>query len=128
MELHGHRSRHEASSERAEPEWPRTKVGALARGWAEAFGKGEDAMREFLSRNLAPESLKERSLDERMASYRSLRQHFNALKLVTVVRSADGELEVQLDGGSLQPAFVFMAQTQPPYKLRSVTMRNPHAQ
>jgi len=132
LEMHGGGPKHAAVTHTAEaeegPAWPKTKVGALARGWVEAFSAGEEPMRAFLSKNMAAESLKERSLEERMASYRSLRQHFGTLKLGAITSQADGELQTELvpsDGSKV--TFTFTAQTKAPFALLAVKMQNPHS-
>jgi hypothetical protein len=103
--------------------WPETKAGALARGWVEAFDAGEEAMGAYLARVVPVESLKERSLEERLATYRTNHERFGALRLDTIVRSSPAEVEAILiaaDGSDHD--FVFEAQTGEPFKLVNVKM------
>lgn len=101
--------------------WPDTRAGAAARRWVEAFSKGEPAMRACLTEILAPESLAERSIEERIETYRGLRERFGSLALASIDRSAPGELQATLLASDLsRHRFVFTVQTEPPYKLISV--------
>jgi len=109
------------------PTWPRTRPGESARRWVEAFSAGEDAMRDCLDREMAPGTLAQRSTDERLTSYRSLRRRLGRLELVSVARTSTEEVEAWLraSDGSLHD-FLFSVQTEPPFKLLSVKILERH--
>ena len=103
-------------------EWPETRVGALARRWTEAFGKGEPAMRACLAEILAPEALAARGLDARMETYRANFERFGGLMLVSVDSSGAGAVKVKLAASDFSTHdFTFQAQVKPPYKLLQVS-------
>jgi len=102
--------------------WPDTRAGALARRWVEAFSKGEKAMRETLPEILTPEGLAKTPMDERMERYRDSHERYGSLMLVKIQKSTHGELVAVLAASDLtQRPFTFKVQTQPPYKLISVS-------
>lgn len=106
----------------AKDDWPDTKVGALARRWTEAFGKGEPAMRACLAEVMAPEVLAKRSLEARMQTYRGNLERFGSLMLVSVDSSGANTLKVKLAAADLSThVFTFEAQSQPPFKLLQVS-------
>ena len=101
--------------------WPDSRAGAAARRWVEAFSQGETAMRDCLAEILTPESLAERGLDERIESYRSLRERFGSLVLASIDRSGPAEIEATLIASDMsRHKFVFKVQAEPPHKLVSV--------
>lgn len=101
--------------------WPATRVGRLSQGWVAAFCAGESAMRDFLAREMAPNSLKETGVSKRVERYRDLREKYGRLELVSVVKSEPGKLTVKLmDADGSPHDFVFTAQAAPPFKLVSV--------
>jgi hypothetical protein len=111
----------------ASPQRPHLDI--LAKQWISAFGAGEDVMRPFLTRSIAEEELRKRSIDERMKGYRTLRKRFDTLTLKTVISSSDGTYEVLLvatDGSEHE--FIFTGQTQAPFKLLSIGLREMHHQ
>jgi hypothetical protein len=73
--------------------FPDTPAGLMARQWVEAF-PSEERMRAFLAGNLDENALRERTLDERMSSYRQSRKKFRSLELVSIVSSKPHELKV----------------------------------
>ncbi|MCC6651750.1 MAG: hypothetical protein IT348_11430 [Candidatus Eisenbacteria bacterium] len=104
--------------------WPATPEGALARGWVNAFCSGEDSMRVYLERHMAPKSLATRSTRVRVEKYRSLRDQYGKLQLTRVFTSKPGELVVRLmDSNAKEREFVFATQTAPVAKLLSVSIR-----
>ena len=123
LEMHGMAPR---AAQTATTAWPQTEAGTLARGWVEAFNGGEPRMRAFLAANLAPESLAERDLDTRMATYRDNRERFKTLKLAAIGRSAADVLDTTLtaaDGSKHEFTFETRAK-----KLTAVKRRQPHRQ
>lgn len=103
-------------------EWPDTRVGALARRWTEAFGKGEPAIRACLAEILAPEALAARGLDARIESYRASFERLGGLMLVSVDSSGAGAIKARLAAADFSThVFTFQAQVKPPYKLLQVS-------
>ena len=104
--------------------WPATRAGQLARGWVTAFSTGETAMRDFIDINLAPKSLAERNTRARVEKYRTLRDQYGKLQLESVLKSTPGELTAKLiDSDAKSHEFTFAVQTEAPYKLLSVSLR-----
>lgn len=111
-------------------EWPATPEGHRARAWVEAFSTGETSMRTYLEFNLAAPSLAGRSMEDRLASYRKLRQQLGSLRLVEVTSQEGTELRVVLFGSESDERHdaTFRFQAEEPRKLLAVelTMRQPH--
>lgn len=102
--------------------WPESRAATIARGWVEAFSAGEPSFRAYLGKALTPESLAKKSLDQRMVTYRELRERFGKLSFASVVKSSTDKLEVRLmaSDGSLHE-FTFEIQNAPPFKLIQVS-------
>jgi hypothetical protein len=110
----------------APADWPATRAGELARGWVTAFSTGEDAMRAFLDTSMAPASLATRNTPARVEKYRALRDQYGKLQLDKVLESTPGEVTVRLiDSEAKSHEFGFAVQTEAPYKLLSVSIREP---
>ena len=106
--------------------WPATRAGELAHGWVTAFSAGQDAMRTFLESNMASRSLAERNTHTRVERYKTLRDQYGKLQLDAVTKSTPDELTARLiDSDAKAREFVFAVQTEAPYKLISVSMREP---
>jgi hypothetical protein len=104
--------------------WPDTRVGALARGWVTAFNTGEDSMRVFLANHMAAKQLSEKAVPARVERYRTLREQYGRLQLERVVASAADELVVKLlDGDARSREFTFRSESQAPWKLQSVSLK-----
>ena len=104
--------------------WPETRVGALARGWVAAFSSGDSAMKTYLASHLAPTSLADKSVPQRIERYRDLRKRYGRLELASVVKSSPEKLTVKLMGSdATRYEFIFTAQTEAPHKLLSVAIR-----
>lgn len=114
-----HRSDGRAASPRATP-----SLAERMRQYTIAFGAGENAMRDFLTLNIAPEALTKRGVDERMKGYGKLRDQFGTLKVSTILSSKPGEIEAVLiarDGSEHE--FIFTGQQKAPFKLFSIGYR-----
>ena len=106
--------------------WPATRAGDLAHRWVKAFSSGEKAMKACLADILAPESLAKTGVSVRVERYRDLRERYGTLSLVAIEKSEPGQVEATLAASDLsQHHFIFNVQTQAPYKLASVAMREP---
>ena len=104
--------------------WPDTRVGALARGWVTAFSSGDSAMKAYLAAHMAPSSLADKSVPQRIERYRDLRKKYGRLELASVVKSSADKLTVKLMGSdATRYEFIFTAQTEAPWKLVSVGIR-----
>lgn len=101
--------------------WPDTPAGSVAQQWVNAF-PSEPAMRAFYTRNLDPEDLKTRSIDDRIATWRDAQKKFGTLKFASIVSSKPEELKVMLaasDGEKRE--YTFTVKSSPPHKLASIT-------
>ncbi|MGE5179369.1 MAG: serine hydrolase, partial [Bacteroidota bacterium] len=58
----------------AGPEFPANEAGRHAAAWFEAYNKGDDAMKAYLGRHVAPAALKRRTLEDRMEIYHDIRE------------------------------------------------------
>ena len=104
--------------------WPDTRTAERARGWVVAFSTGEKAMKEFLANEMAPKSLESRSLNQRVEKYQALREKYGKLSLGSVEKSTPAELTVKLmDSSGALHTFIFTAETEAPYRLVSVSIR-----
>jgi hypothetical protein len=122
--VHAQASPHAAPATAATSSWPATRAGELAHGWVSAFSTGEDSMRRFIDRNLAPKSLEERNTNARVEKYKTLRDQYGKLQLDAVLASTPGELTARLiDSDAKSHEFTFAVQTEAPYKLLSVSIR-----
>jgi len=102
--------------------WPDTPAGSIAQQWVNAY-PSEAAMRAFYARNLDPEDIKKRSIDERIVTWRQAQKEFGNLKFVSVVSSKPEELKVMLaraDGEKRE--YTFTVKPSPPHKLVSITL------
>lgn len=122
LALHGRPPRsEEPAAEEAGDEWPDTPAGTLARGWVEAFSRGEEAMRAYLLDCTSEAALAERPMAERMASYRNLRTRYGTLMLASVAESAARELTaVLLADDASAHRFLFTVEEDDPHKLAMV--------
>jgi hypothetical protein len=113
-----------AASAAPAPAWPESAAGRLGDGWVEAFNRGEPAMRRFFVERLAAASLAERGMEERMASYRSLRELVGRLNLVEVVTAEPHAVTVVLRGrDELRHELTFVAEAEAPHGLLAVSAR-----
>lgn len=105
--------------------WPDTEAGMLGARWVRAFSRGEKAMKTLLTEILTPESLKKRSMDERLEGYRSMHERFGELQLVKVVKSSSSEVTVQLAGMDMTPReFTFVTVADQPGKLDHISYQD----
>jgi hypothetical protein len=106
--------------------WPSTRAGEMGRGWVTAYCAGEDSMRGFLSRNMAPKNLEEKNVSVRVQKYKDLHDQYGRLQLDSVEESTPGKVTVKmLDADAKSRTFIFTIQDGPPYKLVSVMIRQP---
>jgi hypothetical protein len=106
--------------------WPATRAGEMGRGWVNAYCAGEDSMRGFLSRNMAPKNLEEKNVAVRVQKYKDLHDQYGRLQLDAVEESTPEKVTVKLlDADAKSRAFIFTVQDGPPYKLVSVMIRQP---
>ena len=108
--------------------WPETRPGAIGRAWVTAFAAGDSAMRQFYIQNLTKESLAQKSIEERLETYRASRERFGKLTFASVEKSSADELTVALLDADLQTVrHVFKVQNAAPWKLVSISrLENRH--
>jgi hypothetical protein len=108
--------------------WPDTRPGAIGRAWVAAFAAGDSAMRQFYFQYLSKESLAQKSIDERLVTYRASRERFGKLTFASVDKSTPEELTVTLLDADLKSVrHVFKVQNVPPWKLVSISrLENRH--
>jgi len=106
--------------------WPATRAGEMGRRWVSAYCAGEDSMRAFLGRYLAPKSLEEKNVPTRMQRYKDLFDQYGRLQLDSVEESTPEKVTVKLlDADARSRTFTFTIQSAPPYQLVSVMIRQP---
>jgi hypothetical protein len=106
--------------------WPNTPAGQMGRGWVNAYCAGEDSMRAFIGRSMAPKSLEDRNVTVRVQKYKELHDQYGRLQLDSVVESTPDKVTVKLlDGDAKTRTFTFAVQEEAPHKLLSVSIRQP---
>lgn len=113
----------------APAEWPKSKPGAMAKAWIEAFNGGEKQMRGFLEKNVTAESLVQRPMEQRLSTYRDLKKKFGSLKLEKVTSETENAVEATLvDADDKTHEATIEIQKDAPFKLKSVklTMQQAH--
>ena len=81
-------------------------------------------MKAFLARDMAPKSLAAKNVPQRVERYRELKEKYGKLQFASVVKEAPEELTVKLmDADATVREFIFAVQTEAPYKLISVSIR-----
>lgn len=104
--------------------WPAGRTGMFAKRWVDAFAAGEDSMRAFLTTDMAAASLAERNVAARIERYREMHDSYGRFQLEQVVKSEARVLTVKLlDAQAKSYDAVFTLEPQPPFKLKSVTLR-----
>ena len=104
--------------------WPAGRTGMLAKRWVDAFAAGEDSMRAFLTTDMAAASLAERNVAARIVRYREMHDSYGRFQLGQVVQSEARVLTVKLlDAQAKSYDAVFTLEDQPPFRLKSVTLR-----
>ncbi len=101
--------------------WPDTPAALTGYGWVDAFNTGEEAMHKFLADNLTQESLAERSMTTRMASYKSLFKKYGILTFIDSVESKRSELTATIIAeDTSRHRFIFRVERDRPHKLKMV--------
>lgn len=104
--------------------WPAGRIGILAKRWVDAFAAGEDCMRTLLTSDMAAASLDERNLAARIVRYREMHESYGRFQLEQVGMSETRVLTVKLlDSRAKSYDAEFTLEDQPPFKLKSVTLR-----
>jgi hypothetical protein len=76
---------------------------------------------------MAPASLADKGVPQRVERYRDLRRKYGRLELASVVKSSPEKLTVKLMASdATRTEFIFTAQTEAPWKLVSVGIREGH--
>jgi len=108
--------------------WPDTSAGIMANSWVEALSAGQEAMQQFLEANLNEESLRNRSMEDRLAAASKLHAQVGDLILSKVVESEPTQLTADLlsEAGETH-RFVFELTDGEPQKLVRISMMHPGA-
>jgi hypothetical protein len=119
LEMHGHGDQPAAAGAAKD-----TPLVDLARRWSVAFNAGEDAMRAFFTNNVAADALKQRSVEERMKGYKTLRARFRTLTPKKVLNTSPGTAELLMSAADgSEHEFIFSGDTKAPFKLRTIGRR-----
>jgi len=102
--------------------FPETNAGKRAESYFSAFNsKSENDMRTYLEQNIAPHTLKERPIEERMAVYRQLKSDLAMLEPVKILKeSTDAIKLVARSAKESWLELLFEFEKSAPYKLLSI--------
>jgi CubicO group peptidase (beta-lactamase class C family) len=102
--------------------FPQTNAGKLAESYFSAFNStNENDMRTYLEQNFAPNTLKERPIEERMAVYRQLKSDLATLEPVKILKeSTDAIKLVARSAKDSWLELIFEFEKNPPYKLLGI--------
>ncbi|HEX9916298.1 MAG TPA: serine hydrolase domain-containing protein, partial [candidate division Zixibacteria bacterium] len=102
--------------------FPQTNAGKLAESYFSAFNShNENDMRTYLEQNFAPNTLKERPIEERMAVYRQLKSDLATLEPVKILKESTDA--IKLVARSAKEAWLeltFEFEKNAPYKLLGI--------
>ena len=110
------------AGEEAAVRFPETSAGKRAESYFSAFNSNnENEMRTYLEQNIAPSTLKERPIEERMAVYRQLKSDLETLEPVKILKeSTDAIKLVARSSKESWLELVFEFEKSAPYKLLSI--------
>jgi CubicO group peptidase (beta-lactamase class C family) len=102
--------------------FPETNAGKRAESYFSAFNSNnENDMRTYLEQNIAPHTLKERSIEERMAVYRQLKSDLSTLEPVKILKqSTDAIKLVARSAKESWFELLFEFEKSAPYKLLGI--------
>jgi len=102
--------------------FPETSAGKRAESYFSAFNSSnENEMRTYLEQNIAPSTLKERPIEERMAVYRQLKSDLETLEPVKILKeSTDAIKLVARSAKESWLELVFEFEKSVPYKLLGI--------
>ena len=109
------------SPARADTVLPDTPAGKRVAAYLEAFNGGEAQMKEFFLANVAPESLAQRPVEERLRFYRQMQSETGGLALRQVVQASAAGVTVLVQaktGGWFELTFQF--EPEPPHRLQGL--------
>src|SRR5712671_1665738 len=78
----------------AAPEFPPNEAGQHAAAYFRAYGKGEAAMKQFLAQHASQAALKRRSIEDRLETYRDMREERGRLTPVRVSEFTESSVTV----------------------------------
>ncbi len=111
----------------APPQFPDSPAGRIASAYFDAFNRDADAAHAFEETQRCAAGLRARSMDERLAQYRELRQRWGELRPQTIETGPDGALTVtaraSASGAILR--LTFNLESSPPHKLESIAIEGP---
>ena len=80
---------------------PDSPQGKIVRSYLDAFNSSDESrMKEFIESMVAPDALKERPVDQRMARYRDMKADIRSITLKKVVKVSDNEIAVTARNGA----------------------------
>jgi CubicO group peptidase (beta-lactamase class C family) len=110
------------AGDETEVRFPETNAGKRAESYFRAFNsKSENDMRTYLEQNIAPHTLKERPIEERMAVYRQLKSDLVTLEPIKIIKQSTDAIKLvarSAKGAWLELAFEF--EKSEPYKLLGI--------
>jgi len=100
---------------------PNTPNGACIADYFTAFNGGEEAMKAFFLKCFSEQSLKTRSMDERLNIYREMRQQLEQLRPERLVEADSVSATVLASAGpDTWLAYTFRFDSLPPYKMLAI--------
>jgi CubicO group peptidase (beta-lactamase class C family) len=100
---------------------PNIPGGKCVADYFKAYNGGEEAMKAFLLGCMAEQSLKQRTMEQRLDMYRNIQGDFGQLRPDRVVRADTGLATVLVETEKKNwLSFAFQFETAPPYKLLGI--------
>lgn len=102
--------------------FPETEAGKRAESYFSAFNSNnENDMRAYLEQNIAPDNLKERPIEQRMAIYHQLKTDLETLEPIKIIKeSSDAIKLVARSAKELWLELTFEFEKSSPYKLLGI--------
>jgi hypothetical protein len=107
------------------PEFPPNEAGQHAAAYFRAYGKGEAAMKEFLTRHASPAALKRRPIEGRLEIYRAMREEHGRLTPLRISEFTESSVTVVTRaerGGRL--AITILCETKPPHAFTAIRVED----
>jgi CubicO group peptidase (beta-lactamase class C family) len=103
----------------SQAKFPDSPAGNRARAYLEAFNTGkEELMRVFFQENIAEDSLKKRSMEERIHFYREVHQETGSLEIEKIIERSPDSIVVSAQGAKgVRLTITFEFQADPPQKI-----------
>ncbi|HVP35549.1 MAG TPA: serine hydrolase domain-containing protein [Terriglobales bacterium] len=83
------------AGDKTEVRFPQTEAGKRAESYFKAFNsKNENDMRAYLEQNIAPDNLKERPIEQRMSTFRQIKNDLTTLEPVKILKESPDEIKL----------------------------------